>query len=288
MKKFLLLLVLPLLMSCGKEEELNKQIETQKTEITKLTEEIEKLRTETLQLNSKIEELENSESNFIVKIEKELSESNFDKAHNLIEEFYKKYPLTTNKEKIEEIKKKIEVAVNEKKKAEELAQKQKEEENKKALEAIKTIPRKYDEFKDTTWVNSYNWNQFSNINVYYGVTGKDVIKGTYWPRIVFQMSSSDWVFFTKVIIKIDEYTYTKDFKYNDVVRDSGGGRIYEEIDLLLDSKEEEMIEKLIASGKGKMRFSGKYTKDINISSKDIERIKKAILFRTFRENQNKK
>ena len=93
--------------------------------------------------------------------------------------------------------------------------------------------------------------------------------GQTWMRLVYNYAAYDWVFFEKVTIATDANRYTASFSYWDVVRDNGGGRVWEYIDVAVNDSDLEMLRDIANSSEAIIRFEGDdYSYDYTVTDAD--------------------
>ncbi|MEE1320435.1 MAG: hypothetical protein UHM85_02735, partial [Acutalibacteraceae bacterium] len=101
--------------------------------------------------------------------------------------------------------------------------------------------------------------------------------GSYWLRLIFNYTDDDWVFFKKVIVAADDERFTETFSYFDIVRDNGGGDVWEYIDIEVGESEIEMLRAIANSKETIVRFQGDdYSSDFTVKSSDKAAIKQVL------------
>jgi hypothetical protein len=104
---------------------------------------------------------------------------------------------------------------------------------------------------------------------YLGKQGNSV-----WLRFVCNYTDNDWVFFKKITFACDDQRFYKIFSYYDIVRDNGGGDVWEYIDMDVNATEIKILEAIASSEKTIIRFEGdNYYSDFTVSTKDKEAIR---------------
>ena len=94
-----------------------------------------------------------------------------------------------------------------------------------------------------------------------------------WVRLLFNYTGDDWVFFKKVTVVADEQRFYKFFNYFDIVRDNGGGDVWEYIDTD-GSSDIEMLWAIANSAETIVRFEGDdYSHDFTVKASDKEAIR---------------
>jgi hypothetical protein len=103
---------------------------------------------------------------------------------------------------------------------------------------------------------------------YMGMEGDRV-----WLRLVCNYTDSDWVFFEKLTFAVDDERYYKLFSYSDVVRDNGGWRVWEYVDIEVSDDDVEMLWAIANSEETIVRFEGDdYSFDYTIPATDKQAI----------------
>lgn len=144
------------------------------------------------------------------------------------------------------------------------------EENKKKLATLK---KNVDDFSGYTWYeNPYftHYGSSNGISVYFGVK-KGVSKSL---RLKMSYSGSGWIFFDRAYLTYDGITRKIPFnEYDDKTSDNNSDQVWEWIDVNVDGPTKTYLENFARSPNAKMRLSGKYSKDRNLSKRE----RKAIL-----------
>lgn len=108
---------------------------------------------------------------------------------------------------------------------------------------------------------------------YLGTSSSDV-----WLRLVFNFNRYDWIFFTDVTVAADDERFYESFSYWDVVRDNGGGEVWEYMDTDVGSYEIEMLWAIANSEKTVVRFEGDdYYYDYTVTSEQKSSIKYTLI-----------
>lgn len=95
-----------------------------------------------------------------------------------------------------------------------------------------------------------------------------------WLRLICNYTQDSWVFFEKITFAVDEERYTMNFSYNDVVRDNGGGVVWEYVDVDVSDADEEMLWAIANSKETIVRFEGDdYVWDFTVTSSDKQAIR---------------
>ena len=95
-----------------------------------------------------------------------------------------------------------------------------------------------------------------------------------WMRTVYNYTSGDWIFWTKVTVVADDKRFTESYSYFDVTRDNSGGRVWEYYD---DESYIDMLRAIAAANNTVVRLEGReYYYDFTLSSTDKNAIKKTL------------
>lgn len=88
----------------------------------------------------------------------------------------------------------------------------------------------------------------------------------------------DWIFFESAYLSYDGNTRQVFFdRYDEKESDNSGGEVWEWIDVSVDDDLLSFLKEMVNGKQLKMRLSGKYTKTRNLSTKEINEIKDALL-----------
>ena len=98
-----------------------------------------------------------------------------------------------------------------------------------------------------------------------------------WLRLIYNYTGDDWVFFENLTIATDDERYYKYFSYFDIVRDNGGGRVWEYIDTEVSDSDIDMLWDIANSEQAIIRFEGDdYSYDYTVSDSDKQGIRDAL------------
>lgn len=125
----------------------------------------------------------------------------------------------------------------------------------------------YDEVNQITWYLPSDTPQYVGNSCYiymgekkYSYTddtfSRDVSFNTYWLRWRMSYTGDDWIFFDKITFNIDGKNYYKTFDYSDVIRDAGGGNVYEIVDINVEESDIEILNAIASSDQAILRFQG--------------------------------
>lgn len=150
-----------------------------------------------------------------------------------------------------------------------------EAEKKQRMQAVNKLRKEYDDVSGITWYyNPYfvHYNNSNHASIYIGQ--KD---GNVWLRLVMSYTGEDWIFFEKAYLSYDGKTKQIYFdKYEDKETDNDT-RVWEWIDVSVDSSLLSFLKEMVNGKEVKMRLSGKYTKTRNLSSSEIKGFKDVLL-----------
>lgn len=114
--------------------------------------------------------------------------------------------------------------------------------------------------------------QRSFVLPYLGMQGDSV-----WLRLVCNYTAKDWVFFEKITYAVDGVRYYDFFSYWDVTRDNSGGKIWEYVDMDVNTSTVEMLWAIANSTTTIVRFEGdSYYRDVTISDTDKAAIRQML------------
>jgi hypothetical protein len=134
----------------------------------------------------------------------------------------------------------------------------------KQEKAFSQLKKNEDKFERTTWYkNSYFTHDASSnhLSLYIGQKENDI-----WLRLFISYYGSDWIFFDKVQLLIDNYSCTIPFnQYKDKDTDNSGGKVWEWIDVPVDETLITSIGTLGTADKASIRLSGKYSDERDIT-----------------------
>ena len=88
----------------------------------------------------------------------------------------------------------------------------------------------------------------------------------------------DWIFFDDAYLSYEGNTYSVSFdKYREKETDNSGGMVWEWIDVNVDGDLLNYLKLYVKGQKPKMRLTGKYTHDRNLSAKEIKAMQEVLL-----------
>ena len=99
-----------------------------------------------------------------------------------------------------------------------------------------------------------------------------------WLCADFHYTGDDWVFFKQIIFSVDGKNTTKTFSYfNDIVRDNGGGDVWEYVNTGDGGQYEDLFWSIVNSTNTIVRFQGdNYHYDLTVSQKDKDAIREVL------------
>lgn len=245
MRKFLILVSVVLLCSCGNSELQNAQ------------KEISKLKKENAALQRELNAYKFSPKAVCSSVES-LYESGDLEGLREIEKLLVKYH--PEAKELEDVRAKCDKIVKDRKAKEEALKKER-------MAAVNKLKKKYDDVSGITWYYNPYYTHYDNMNSTSLYIGKSDL-GT-WLRLKMSYEGESWIFFDKAYLSYDGNTREISFdEYNDKNTDNTT-RTWEWIDVSVDSWTEEFLKKLVDGKSVKMRLSGKYSKTKTLSSTEI-------------------
>lgn len=205
--------------------------------------------------------------------------ASIEEEYNRLSDKEKEY--VENSNVIEEAKVKIE----ELKKAEEerkIAEKEKELKN-----ALAKLTKTEDKVSGITYYKPSTYPKYLNNKTH--ATPYLVVKdGKVRVRMIFDFYGSTWIYWSEVIVAVDDYRYKKDFGYFGVNREvDNSGDVVEYVDIQCGNEEIEMLSLIADSDETIVRFQGEnHKKDLTLSSKDKKAIGQVMdAYYLLKENQ---
>lgn len=164
-------------------------------------------------------------------------------------------------------------------------QKKKEEEERKRMQAVNKLKKKFDDVSGITWYENSLFTHYNDINSTSIYIGKN--ETSIWLRTRMSYAGSDWIFFEKAYLSYDGNTQEIYFnKYKEKETDNSGGKVWEWIDVSVNTDLLSFLRKMIDGKSVKMRLSGKYTKTKNLSAREIQALKDVLLAYDVLQNGN--
>lgn len=219
------------------------------SKLSKTITENKTLKQEKRKLESQVDELENGFDRLMVSAKESLSKKNLPEAKRIMVLIHDKHPEKIHDKTYTGLLSQLNIAEKED---------QKEKEQKRQLEAMRlkkalaSMTKQKDDVENITWYYDKSTPQYKDN--FYLYIGKQVEHS--WLRWKTQITGSDWVFFTRMIIVVDGTRYVKNFDYDEVKRDNTGGDVWEWIDIEPSDPDITMMKKIIGSKKTIVRYQG--------------------------------
>ena len=152
-----------------------------------------------------------------------------------------------------------------------------------ALATLKGFHLDDDRINSRKWYYASAWSFYNNglwaadkrcfALPYLGLDDKDNV----WLRMVYNYTGSDWVFFEKVILLVDEERHEFSFSYYDVVRDNQGRKVWEYVDTPVDASLRELLAAIADSKETIIRFQGDdHYRDFTVTKGDKTAIRQTL------------
>lgn len=145
------------------------------------------------------------------------------------------------------------------------------EDEKKA--AIAKLAKDIDKVEETTWYRDKSASNYVNSNMFGLYMGQK--NNSVWLRLKISTTSSDWIFFKKCIVKVDDAT----FEYSGLrpERHVGNGYVAEWIDVSLNKDYFRLITAVANSKKATIRLTGdQFYRDRDITAQEKQAIKNVL------------
>ena len=262
------------LASCVSQSEHDKIVK----EYNKVLKEKEQLSKELSQARKDLEEYQMAPSKLCANIELFLKEKNINKLKEIEDKLSKYHPESAELKKVKQYRAQAEKQIAQEKAAAE----------KKRLQAVNKLKKKYDDISGITWYENPYFTHYNNrhlTSIYIGKNDSNV-----WLRLKMSYSGDDWIFFENAYLSYDGNTREINFnKYENKESDNSGGEVWEWIDVSVDSYLHSYLKEMINGKSIKMRLSGKYTRTRNLSVNEIQGIKDVLLaYDVLKEEMKKK
>lgn len=228
-----------------------------------------KLNLKIIQLQNELDECKNGEEKLFNNVKYSFENKNYSSTQSDYNKLVERYP---NTKYLKAAKEMFELSNSEieKQKNIELEKEAKLLEAKKA--SIKNLKHDYDDIRGISWYKQKYFTHYSNTNRTSVYLGKE--KNT-MPFLRLQMSytGDEWIFFEEAYLSHDGETKQVFFdRYKEKESDNGSDGVWEWIDVRLDDSEVGWMRKFAESKNAKMRLSGKYTKDRNLTNQERQGI----------------
>lgn len=222
-----------------------------------------------IELQQELDNCRNGEEKLIGIIKNSFQAKEYNKVIETFNSFANKFPGSNSLQLMSQLKDESVNHINKIKIEEDNKRKAENELKKKSLTKLKLD---YDDVRGISWYKQKYFNHFSNSNKTSIYIGKE--KGT-MPFLRLQMSytGSDWIFFEKAYLSFDGNTKQIFFdNYREKKSDNGYDGVWEWIDVSLEDSDIEWMKKFAESKNAKMRLTGKYTKDRNLTPQERQGI----------------
>jgi len=163
----------------------------------------------------------------------------------------------------EEVEKKKQQAIAERKLAAEEAEKRK---------SLTKLKKRYDDIDHIYWYDQRYFTHYTNSNRISIQMGKRQGQKP-WLNLMMSYEGDDWIFFDEAYLAFDGETRQIQFnRYSDKKSDNDGGRVWEWIAVGMDDYDIDFLTNLAKTSSAKMRLSGKYTKTRSITPQERQGI----------------
>lgn len=258
MKKFILISVMAgLLTACGVPQQEYEALLAQNSE----------LEAEIASLKAIIENYENTPDRLYSTVAELVKNKDIDGLTALCSKFEKYHPASTECQKAKSALKKLVDERDAKIKAEKA----------KRMQAVNKLKKRYDDVSGITWYHNPYFTHYNNdnlISLYIGKEGSRV-----WLRMKMSYEGEDWIFFENAYLSYDENTKSIPFdEYDEKKTDNGyGGRVWEWIDVNVDTDLLNYLKGMVEGKTLKMRLSGKYTHTRTLSYNEKKGLQDVLL-----------
>ena len=263
MKKVIYFLGLALaLASCVSQSEHDKVVK----EYNKVLKEKEQLSKELSRVKKDLEGYKMSPKKLCANIDQLLKEKNVNKLKEIEDNLSQYHPESAELKKVKQYRAQAEKMIAQEKAAAE----------KKRLQAVNKLKKKYDDVSDITWYKNPYFTHYNDENLTSIYIGRS--ESSVWLRLKMSYTGDDWIFFEKAYLSYDGNTREISFnRYDDKESDNDGGYVWEWIDISVDDYLLSFLKEMVNGKSIKMRLSGKYTKTRNLSVNEIQGIKDVLL-----------
>ena len=152
-----------------------------------------------------------------------------------------------------------------------------------ALDTLKRFHVDDDKINSRKWYYASAWSFYNNglwaadkrcfALPYLGIDSRDNV----WLRLVFNYTGSDWVFFEKVILLVDDQRQEFSYSYYDVVRDNQGRKVWEYIDVPVSASMRQLLADIADSDETIIRFEGDdHYRDFTVTKADKTAIRQTL------------
>lgn len=263
-KTIFLLMTAALFISCSNS--------TLKNENVILNEQITELKGKVILLEKELTMFKMSPDVLLHQAKKHFDDQDFDNLNKVFQNIIEYHPSSEEKNKISsmvvEMKKVIDA--REKKRQLEL-----EKEKQERLSVVKRMKKNHDDINGITWYKNPYFTHYDNRNLTSIYIGQ---KNYAWLRLKMSYTGDNWIFFEKAYLSYDGNTKEIPFdRYENKETENSGGAVWEWIDVSLKDSDIPFLKNLAKSSNAKMRLSGKYTHDRNLSANERKGIADIIM-----------
>lgn len=269
MKKLLfILLFIPLVFSCNSGE-----LETANIKIAQLNVVIAQLKNDNEMLRKELDGYKYAPDKVCANVESLYESGNLEALRD-IESVLKKYHPEC--EELKDVQKKCDKIYADRKAKEAALEKQR-------MAAVNKLRKVYDDVSGVTWYYNPYFTHYNNTNrtsVYIGKSGYST-----WLRLKMSYEGDNWIFFDYAFLSYDGNTLQIPFdEYKDKKSDNSV-RVWEWIDVSVDSYLEQFLREMVKGKSVKMRLTGKYTYTRNLTSTEKKAIQEVLMAYDILKNQ---
>lgn len=257
MKKLIYLMVLLVLSGCvGKVEHENvlKQNKQLKEQVETLTKELNAYKNDPAKLLGEAQDgLKNENESYLL---------------SACENLKKYHPESVERKQADELYAQYEAI---KKQKSEEQQKNFEKAEKERLASLNRLKKNHDDVSGNTWYENPYFVHYTNSNltsIYMGEKESSV-----WLILKMSYYGDDWIFFERAYLSYDGNTLEIPFDSYKNKKTENNTKVWEWIDVSVDSSTLAFLRKMVGGKSPKMRLSGKYEKTRNLSTNEIKAIK---------------
>lgn len=139
--------------------------------------------------------------------------------------------------------------------------------------ALSKLNKKYDDVRGITFYESPSSPQYADtrsfVLPYIGMRSDDDA----WLCLSADYTGKDWIFYSELIINADGSRFSKTCSSSDINRDNDGGVVWEYYNSGATDSDIEWLKAVANANNATIRFSGKYSYDLNVSESDKQAIK---------------
>lgn len=267
MKKIFALLISTLIVACGPSQQ----------EYESLLKQNKELENQVITLRAELEGYRNSPDRLYNFVPELVKSKNIDSLSAVCKKLEKYHPASDECKKAKSALKELVNERDEKIKAEQA----------KRMQAVNKLKKEYDDVSGITWYYNPYFTHYNNRNLISLYIGNKKDEGKVWLRLKMSYEGDDWIFFENAYLSYDENT--KIIFFRDKETEVGnGGRVWEWIDVPVDTELLEYLHNFVNGKSIKMRFSGKYSHTRAISNTERKALKDILLAYDVLTNENMK